>query len=203
MFQFNYHPLTGVLLYLSKSNTISTAISKSLASPTPKCYFLLQHKHHPSPIRIHCFSTTPTSDQQPFAVSYLINNCGFSQEAALKAYKRVRFDSPEKPDSVLAFFRSHGFSDSQINNIIGRAPELLTCDPNKRVLPKFEFLASKGASHSGILLMVTRAPRFLRRSLENHIVPMFELVRSFCPSDEKAIANVIACPTFMECESAA
>ena len=198
MFQFNYNPLRRALLYLNKTNTVTITISKptASASATPKCYlFLLQHKHHPSPIPINFFSTASASDQQPFVVSYLTNKCGFSQEAALKAYKRVHFDTPQKPDSVLAFFRSYGFSNSQINDIISRAPELLTCDPNKRVLPKFEFLASKGASHSGILHMVTRSPRFLRRSLENHIVPMFELVRRFFPSDDKAIACIISCPT--------
>ena len=193
MSRFNYHRLRRALLHL-KSNTIYITISKPLASPTPKCYLFLQHKHHSSPIPINFFSTTSISHQQSLTVSYLTNKCGFSQEAALKAYKRVRFDTPQKPDSVIAFFRSRGFSNTQINSIISRAPELLTCDPNKRVLPKFEFLASKGASHSDILLMVTRNPNFLRQSLENHIVPMFELVRSFCPSVEKAIACVIACP---------
>ncbi|XP_061349221.1 uncharacterized protein LOC133294548 [Gastrolobium bilobum] len=162
---------------------------------TPECYPFL--KPHKSPIFLNLLSTT--SDQQPssFTISYLTNNCGLSLETARKAYKRVRFDTSLKPDSVIAFFRNHGFSISQIHSIIGRVPELLACDPNKRVLPKFEFLASKGASSSDIVLMVTKSPDFLRKSLENHITPAFELARRFFPSDERFIASVIGYPTFL------
>ncbi|KAJ1395197.1 Transcription termination factor, mitochondrial/chloroplastic [Sesbania bispinosa] len=176
---------------LLNRNTI-TIFQLSL-SPTPKCYPFLKPHPYPSSISLKCFSTT--SHQQPFIISYLTNNCGFSPQAALKASKNLYFDTSQKPDSVIAFFRDHGFSLPQIHNIIGRIPNLLVCNPIKRVLPKFEFLAPKGASPSDIVTMVTRSPRFLRSSLENHIIPAFELVRRFFPSDRRAIVCVIACPS--------
>ncbi|KAK7292290.1 hypothetical protein RIF29_08068 [Crotalaria pallida] len=141
------------------------------------------------------FFATAASAHKPFTVSYLITKCGFSLEHALKASKRVHFGNPRKPDSSLSFFKTYGFSDSQIHSIMRRAPELLLCDPTKRVLPKFQFLASKGASPSDILLMTSRSPGFLRSSLHNHIIPAFELVRRFSPSDERALASVMASPT--------
>ncbi|XP_057427881.1 uncharacterized protein LOC130721156 [Lotus japonicus] len=137
------------------------------------------------------FSTT---SEQSFTTSYLTQHCGFTPQSALKASKRVRFDTAKKPESVIAFFQQHGFSPSQIQSILIRAPELLTCDPIKRVLPKFQFLASKGASTHDIVTTVTRSPGFLRTSLEKHIIPAYELVRRFCPSDAKAISCVIVCP---------
>ncbi|XP_057421721.1 uncharacterized protein LOC130715621 [Lotus japonicus] len=152
--------------------------------PTSKCHHLLQLKPFHSPLSL--FSTTShSSDKQSFTLSYFTNTCGFSSQAALKAAKRVRFDTAEKPDSVIAFFTNQGFSISQTHSIIRRVPEVLLFDPTIRVLPKFQFLASKGFD---IVTTVSRTPYFLLKSLENHIIPAFEFVRTFSPSDQKAIA---------------
>ncbi|KAL2338663.1 hypothetical protein Fmac_013109 [Flemingia macrophylla] len=126
-----------------------------------------------------------TSHQHSFAVSYLINNCGYSQENALKASPKVRFRDPQRPDSVFSFFRNHGFSDSQIRNIFQRELQLLSCHPHKVLLPKFQFLRSKGASSHDIVRMVTTHPSFLKRSLENHIIPTYDFVRGFLQSDKE------------------
>ncbi|XP_058768456.1 uncharacterized protein LOC131642202 [Vicia villosa] len=158
-------------------------------SQTPKCHHL-QRFHH----SFNSFSTaTSDSSQQPFTVSYLTNNLGLSPQDALKASKRIHFTTPEKPDSVITFFKSHGFSIPQIQSIILKAPTLLSSNPTT-ILPKFQFLASKGASPSDIAATVTRSPHFLNSSLKR-IIRSFELVRSFCPSDQKAITSIIFCPS--------
>ncbi|KAL2339055.1 hypothetical protein Fmac_013501 [Flemingia macrophylla] len=143
------------------------------------------------------FSTTSDGIGESFTISYLTASCGFSPEAALKASKRLRLQSPQKPDAVISFFRSHGFSHSQIHHIFGVAPDLMTCNPTKRLLPKFNFLSSKGASPDHIILIATKCPRILRYSLRNYIAPAFHLLRSFCPSDRKALAVLLACPNFI------
>ncbi|KAK2358252.1 transcription termination factor MTERF15, mitochondrial [Trifolium repens] len=155
----------------------------------PKCY-LLHQTHFLKP-----FSTTSESDQQSFTVSYLTNTCGLSPQKALKASKRFHFKTPKKPDSIISFFKTHGFSNDQIQSIIHKTPSLLTFDPIKTILPKFQFLSSKGASTSDIVYTVTRFPHFLGSSLQKQIIPTFELVRSFCPSDQKAITIIIASPS--------
>ncbi|XLU24611.1 hypothetical protein S245_060677, partial [Arachis hypogaea] len=185
MFHSKHHSLTRALLFF----LIHTP---PLPSPSIKSYLLLlpQTRRHS-----YLFSTTCTSgDHHSFTVSYLTTKCGFSHEDALRANKRVRFDTPVKPDSVISFFKAHGFSLSQITTIICRFPVFLTCDPANAILPKFQFLASKGASPSDIVLMTTRSSRFLLRSLD-HIVSLYELVRRFCPSDLKAIAYITAWPS--------
>ncbi|KAH1243654.1 Transcription termination factor MTERF4, chloroplastic [Glycine max] len=139
------------------------------------------------------FCTTSRS----FVVPYLINNCGFSQENALKASLRLRFRGPQKPDSVLSFFRSHGFSNSQICHILQKAPRLLLCNTQKTLLPKFQYLLSKGVSSLDIVRMVTPAPRFLERSLENHIIPTCEFVRGFLQSDKRMIHLLIRSPKLL------
>ncbi|XP_019415868.1 PREDICTED: uncharacterized protein LOC109327259 isoform X2 [Lupinus angustifolius] len=135
-----------------------------------------------------------TSNQNSFTVSYLINNCGFSPESALIASKQVHFETAQKPDSVITFFRNHGFNKSQLFSIIRKAPNVLTSDPHKRVLSKFEFLYSNGASSSDIVLLVNRDPRFLYSSLENSIIPRYEFVKRFLKCDKKTIKCIVVCP---------
>ena len=147
----------------------------------------------PTPINrpLECLRfSTITSNQHSFTESYFINKFGFSPESALKAAKRVHFETPENPDSVLSFFRNYGFSNSQIQNIIRTDPRLLSCDPDRRVLPKIEFLLSRGASTSDIVHMVTNGSIILQRSLENHIIPSYELLKGILRSDEQTIACI-------------
>ncbi|XP_045833688.1 uncharacterized protein LOC123924764 [Trifolium pratense] len=179
MFHFHRHRLRA-LLHLNN------------LPQTSKCHLLLLQTNF-----LNSFSTTTTSssDQQSFTISYLTKTCGLSPQDALKVSKRLRFKTPQKPDSVVTFFKNHGFLIHNIQSIILKDPELLVANPIKSILPKFQFLASKGASPSDIVKTVTRCPRFLRVSLDKHIVPAFDLVRSFCPSNQKAIDSIIACPT--------
>ncbi|CAJ2662092.1 unnamed protein product [Trifolium pratense] len=152
---------------------------------------------NPNPLLFSLHFCTNTSDSTSFAVSYLINNFGFSPKSAPKLCStyNVRFKTAQKPDSVLNFFRNHGFSDTQLRHIIAKSPWLLSCNPSKRVLPKFEFFLSKGASNSDIVNIVSKNPAVLSASLENRIVPAYELVYRFLQSDKDTIALLKYNPT--------
>ncbi|KAK7363598.1 hypothetical protein VNO77_05746 [Canavalia gladiata] len=142
------------------------------------------------PVSSSLESCTITSDPHSSTVSYLVNNCGFSQDSALKASRRLRLHNPQKSDSVLSFFRNHGFPDSQIHSIVKREVQILLLDPDKVLFPKIEFLRSKGVSTSDIVRAVSTNPRFLTRSLENHIIPSYELVKGFLQSDQQVVACI-------------
>ncbi|TKY72631.1 Mitochodrial transcription termination factor-related [Spatholobus suberectus] len=184
---FRFQPFKPLLLYL-KSHTRTP-----LQTPKP----------NPLPSALSLKHISLASEQHSFTVSYLVNNCGFSPETALKASERVRFETPQKPDSVIAFFRDNGFTDAQINSIVRRVPDVLTCNPHKRLLPKFQFLLSKGASNSDIVHLVDRCPRLIGSSLENNVIPTFELVRRFLQSDKKTIDCVLASRHFLDYNVAA
>ena len=143
-----------------------------------------------SSFNFRCISTS-TSTSHSFTVSYLINNCGFTPQSALKASRKVTLSDSQKPHSILQFFRSHNFSNPQLRDILTREPGLLLCgDPNKVLLPKFQFLLSKGASTSDIVRIVNANPKFLLRSLLNHIIPTYHFVRGFLQSDKQAITCI-------------
>ncbi|XP_022637352.1 uncharacterized protein LOC106760040, partial [Vigna radiata var. radiata] len=151
------------LLYLK-------CVTSTATSPYPFIH------HYPFLFSL-CFCTA-TSNSRSFAISYLVDNFGFSPESASKTSKsyNICFQTSEKPETVIGFFRNHGFSNIQVNYMVRKAPWLLSCDPCKRLLPKFEFFLSKGVSRSEIVDLISKYPRVLRPSLENHIVPTYELI---------------------------
>ena len=138
-----------------------------------------------SSIRYRYISST--SNQHSFTVSYLINTCGFSREAALSASKSVSFETPDKADLVISFFKNHGFSQTQVSSIIRRHPPLLLSNPQMNLLPKFEFFRSNGFSSSDIAKVLTRLPHILKRNLENHIIPSFVFLKSLLRTNENTI----------------
>ncbi|KAL4642883.1 hypothetical protein ACB092_02G052000 [Castanea dentata] len=131
-----------------------------------------------------------TSNQHSFTVSYLINTCGFSREGAISASKSVNFETPDKADLVISFFKHHGFSQTQISSIIRRHPPLLLSNPQKTLLPKLEFFQSKGFTSSDIVMILTRNPNLLKRSLKNQIIPSFDFFKNLLGTDEKAFIAV-------------
>ncbi|XP_019425681.1 PREDICTED: uncharacterized protein LOC109334384 [Lupinus angustifolius] len=140
----------------------------------------------PSLSQQHCY---PLFHNHPlhFSLPFSTNT---SHLVSFSASKEAPLNASEKPE-LLNLFRNWGFSNSHLYTMLSREPWLLSCNPNKRVLPKFEFLLSKGASTSDIVSIVTKTPRFLSPSLENHIIPTYELVHSFLLSDEETVACII------------
>ncbi|OMO87117.1 Mitochodrial transcription termination factor-related protein [Corchorus olitorius] len=84
--------------------------------------FLQNHALISVAIRYLSVTATP---QNSFTISYLINSCGLSPKSAKLASKRVHFETPEKPDSVMSFLKNQSFSPSQIAELITRAPKIL------------------------------------------------------------------------------
>ncbi|KAI8566085.1 hypothetical protein RHMOL_Rhmol02G0012100 [Rhododendron molle] len=166
-------------------------ISAAKASPT---YVFYCHQTHP-------FSTSlkpmdKSSNQHSFTVTYLINSCGLSPEKALSASRYVKFETPDKPDSVLAFLRNHGFTQTQISSAISNYPPVIIRDTQKTLLPKLEYLKSKGFSSTDIARITSTSSFILQRSLENSIIPSFNFFGNVLQSEEKMLVFVRRCAGF-------
>ncbi|CAN1150474.1 Transcription termination factor MTERF8, chloroplastic [Linum perenne] len=135
----------------------------------------------------------------PFALSYLINECGVHPKNAAAAIKYVRFKTPHKANAVLQFLRNLGISSSQIPQIIGRAPVLLNCNPEKRFLPKIRFLESNGFSPSDVAQILTRAPEMLHSSVEKQLLPNLNFIKGVIQSEEKVICAIRRGPFLLTC----
>ena len=176
-------------LFFSQNVVLGVVIPKSKT-------LKFNNQHLSFPFSLKCSITTSQSESvstQPFAVTYLINNFDFTHESALKAFnhKQVRFNTPDKPDSIITIFKNHGFSQENIRIIIKKAPWLLSSQPHNVILPKLQFFLSKDVSSSDIVSLLTSHPQILQRSLEKRIIPPFELLNRFSKTDKDTIVPII------------
>lgn len=126
------------------------------------------------------------TEPNSLTVSYLENSCGLSPKDALYVSKKVHFETTEKPNSVIAFLKSHGFSQTDISRIIRTRPGLLSYNVEKILLPKVEYLYSRGFSTRDLRNIFLLNNLFLR-SLEKHIIPSFDYLTGMFKSAQ--IAN--------------
>ncbi|GMI72162.1 hypothetical protein like AT5G07900 [Hibiscus trionum] len=140
-----------------------------------------------------------SSNEHSFTVSYLKNKCGLSLESALRASKRVYFETPENPDSVIALLKNHGFSETQITRLINKRPGLLASDVKRTILPKLEFLISKGVSMADLACILSSNPALFASSLENQIIPSYNFLSNVLKSDEKIFLAMKRYPRLMGC----
>ena len=150
-----------------------------------------------TPFVIRCFSS---SKQRSFTVSYLINSCGLSPETAISTSKKVQFENPKNPDSVLALLRNHGCTDTHISKIVAKLPLLLLANPVKTLLPKLQFLGSAGLSHVDLAKILASTPNILCRSLEKNLIPTYNLFKGVVIGDENA-AKALVRHCWIPCEN--
>ncbi|GMN70813.1 hypothetical protein TIFTF001_054533, partial [Ficus carica] len=130
------------------------------------------------------------SNQQSFAVSYLIKELGFSPESALSASRYVDFHIPEKPDNVIVFLKNYGFSQTQISSLVRRYPTVLLSDVKKTILPKLDFLEAKGVSRPEIAKIISFFPGILQASLARRLMPSYDFFKDLLRSDEKVVFSI-------------
>lgn len=116
------------------------------------------------------------SEPCPTTVSYLIS-CGLSPAAA--AAHKLRICSTDRADTVRALFRSYGFTDADITEMVRRAPVILTLDPDQILRPKLDLYASLGVQPRKL----ATTPLLVMRSLDKHLVPCILFLRGILGTD--------------------
>ncbi|XP_028753379.1 transcription termination factor MTERF15, mitochondrial-like [Neltuma alba] len=136
------------------------------------------------------YAYSTSANGHSFTVSYLIDTCGLSPKQAASASKCVSFETRDKPDLVINFLKSHGFSQPQIIRFITDTPSSLRYDPEKTFLPKIEFFKSRGFSSLDIPKLICSYPRIMSRSLRKQLIPSFNFFRDVFQSDDKLIKTL-------------
>ncbi|KAK6916290.1 Transcription termination factor, mitochondrial/chloroplastic [Dillenia turbinata] len=150
---------------------------------------LLRHTITPNFLRRFVFSET-SKNQHSFTVSYLINSCGLSPESAIRVSKKLNLENGDRPNSVVAFLKSYGFSRNEVALVVIRHPRLLLANTQKTLLPKIEYFYSVGVSRTDLPIILSENPTLLTRSLKNCIVPCFEFFRSVFQSNKEVLTAV-------------
>ncbi|RCV39227.1 LOW QUALITY PROTEIN: hypothetical protein SETIT_8G206600v2 [Setaria italica] len=146
-----------------------------------------------SPIffRLHRHACPADPSRRPYPIDALLSH-GYSSAAlrpATRALPRHRLQhdllralprlhgirSTDRADAVRALFRSYGFTDADITEIVRRASVVFTLDPDRILRPKFDLFASLGRGGSELIL--------LTRSLDNHLVPCVQFLRGVLGTD--------------------
>ncbi|XP_031739012.1 uncharacterized protein LOC116402803 [Cucumis sativus] len=92
--------------------------------------------------------------------------------------------------AVIALLANHGFSQSQISDVVKRYPGILSANPEKTLLPKLSFFQSKGFSSPEIVKFLRSNPWSLRASLNKRIIPAFDYIQAVFGSEEKTLAVI-------------
>ncbi|MED6207611.1 hypothetical protein PIB30_037308 [Stylosanthes scabra] len=161
------------------------SIIRTVSSTTPPWPWLSS--------RLFSTSSLPssTSTDKSFMLSYLIGTCGFPPKTAASVSNRLTFETSEKPDAVVAFFKSHGLSEAAAFKVLRFTPRLLVTNPERTLQPKIDFFKSKGFSTSDISKIIVGWPPILTRSLQNEIIPCFDFLESMILSKEMLLRTVI------------
>ncbi|KAL6129440.1 hypothetical protein ACLB2K_072790 [Fragaria x ananassa] len=159
----------------------STSRRFVVGDPTPT-HFSIQN------LKFFCTHVITSKDEN-FTQNYLRKSCGLSLEGAISASKRVKLQCPERADSVLAILRNHGFSETQVAQVVRSYPRILVSNFEKTVLPKLHYFTSVGVSADDLAKAVASNPMLLGQSLENHIIPTHKLLRSMLP--HKSVGAVL------------
>ncbi|KAL3596166.1 hypothetical protein D5086_007803 [Populus alba] len=164
----------------------------------PSVHYFLENPSILSCLRyISSVNTDDNIKNHSFTVSYLMNKCRFSLKSALEVSKQVHFETPYKPDSVLAVFKKYGFSKSHILNLVRRRPAVLLSKPKTTLLPKLEFFKSKGFSSPDVIKIISSYPWVFKYSLENQLVPAFDFLENSLQSDAVAIKTIKRFPRIL------
>ncbi|KAJ0988357.1 hypothetical protein J5N97_006713 [Dioscorea zingiberensis] len=126
-----------------------------------------------------------------FMAEYLASTLGFSPVEAAKASKPLsHLKSPQKPDSIVSFFKSHGFDESQIKKLISWHPRWLCFDLHKNLTPKFQAFKDLGFSDGDIVDFIIFNPGVLNLSLKSTLLPVLRFWRDFLGSGEHLMTVV-------------
>ncbi|KAL9671300.1 hypothetical protein QQ045_008868 [Rhodiola kirilowii] len=138
-------------------------------------------------------SAAKSVNYSDFTISYLVDSCGLTEEAATSAAKRFNLKSAEKPDKVLSLLRGNGFNDGDISRLLVKRPTLIVMDPGKFLRPKLNLLASLGPTQDFLVKVLLRCPGILQNSMDKTLVPSLEFLRSMLKSDENVLKAMSRC----------
>ncbi|XP_052204955.1 transcription termination factor MTERF15, mitochondrial-like [Diospyros lotus] len=79
---------------------------------------------------------------------------------------------------VKTILRDYGFTNAQISKIVAVRPSILSCNPDKILLPKLEFFRSIGLSSTDLPRIVCANKSLLSRSLEKKLIPCHNFLKS-------------------------
>lgn len=131
------------------------------------------------------------SKESTFLIDYL--NANFKWGKSQFKYISInvsRSTFPQKPLSVLNYFKDIGFSETQIQYMISQRAQILFSDVDKTLRPKIGLFQQLGLEGPELRKFIYKNPSILTSSLEKQLVPAVEAIKKFA-RDEKDLIQVL------------
>ncbi|CAH9146576.1 unnamed protein product [Cuscuta epithymum] len=124
------------------------------------------------------------ASEAPILYNYLIETLKFPKPKALSTCRRLRWiKTLEKPESVILYLKSIGFSDAHIQCLAYVAPQLLSADVEKTLKPKIEVFQELGLSGLDLGHFISKQAFLLTRSLDTVIRPCIAVIKDVLEDD--------------------
>ena len=137
---------------------------------------------------------TQFSKERTFVLDYLNSNFKFSKSQSIYVSDHVSgVRYPEKPLSVLNFFKKFGFSEAQIQSMVLQKPQLLFSDVDRTLRPKIEFFQLVGFEGSELCDFISKNSTILTSSLKRTLVPSVEAVRKIVCNERDFVQVLFRC----------
>ncbi|KAK1551640.1 hypothetical protein Q3G72_001803 [Acer saccharum] len=130
---------------------------------------------------------TPTLIPNTSLFNYLIETLNFSITEAQSISNSTRFSnvkSLEKPHSVIHYFRSIGFSETDIRSSVRSKPRILLCNVDNILKPKMEFFQEMGLVGSDLGKFISKSSSVLTSNLEKTLIPSTQILRKILVNDK-------------------
>ncbi|XP_059629866.1 uncharacterized protein LOC132272790 [Cornus florida] len=146
-----------------------------------------------TPISLYSLVFFSSSPKTPIAVvDYFIDRHKFSPETASKVFSVVKYvKRPEKTDSIISFLQESGFSDTHLQRVIKKAPQVLSANLERSIKPKFKFFQDLGFSSRDVVEIVSNDPRILTSSVDNRLGPSILTLKSVLGSNVDDVSRVL------------
>ncbi|KAE8648656.1 hypothetical protein Csa_009342 [Cucumis sativus] len=161
--------------------------------------FLLHFIHKRS---LNTISTSTLPSPSVSTIQFLTNSCGLSSGSLTSNGRKLRFDEKhiQQYEAIIGFFKSHGFENSQIANLVSRRPSILQSRVSTNLKPKFEFLQEIGFVGPLLLKLILSTPWVLGSSLVSQLKPSFFFMKEILESDEQVTAAICRSPRLLICD---
>ncbi|KAE8648638.1 transcription termination factor MTERF5, chloroplastic-like [Cucumis sativus] len=145
---------------------------------------------------LNTISTSALPSPSVSTIQFLTNSCSLSSESPTSKGRKLQFDEKhiQQYEAIIGFFKSYGFENPQIANLVSRRPSILQSRVSTNLKPKFEFLQEIGFVGPLLHKLILKSPTILVTSLEFQLKPSFFFIKEMLEPDEKVTAAICRSP---------
>jgi mTERF domain-containing protein len=139
-------------------------------------------------------SKTQYSKETTSLFNFLNSNAKLPKSHSIFISKRAsRATFPQRPLSVINFFKQNGFSETQIHSIVRQRVQLLFSDVDKTLKPKLELFRQLGFQGSDLSDFISKHPTVLTASLNKTLVPSVKAIKKIVWNDKELVQVLSKC----------